>query len=155
MVVVPADTPVTIPVALTVARAGIEELHAPPPTPLLNEVVAVGQTVAVPVIVPAFGKRFTVNIIDVAAVPQLFVTVYEISVVPAATPVTTPEDALMVAVAAVPDVQIPPASPVGLLNVTLLAGHVEVAPVIVPALGNGLTVAILVAATVPQLLVTV
>ncbi len=75
MVVVPADTPVTTPDAPTVARAGIEELHTPPPTPLLNVVVAAGQTVAVPVMVPALGRRLTVKITDADAVPQLFVTV--------------------------------------------------------------------------------
>jgi len=67
--------PVTMPAASTVARVVVEELHVPPPTPLLNAVVAVGHTVAVPVIVPATGNRFTVNIIVAAAVPQALVTV--------------------------------------------------------------------------------
>lgn len=75
MVVVPADTPVTIPAAFIVALAGVEELHTPPPTLLLKVVVVAAQTVAVPVIVPALGSRLTVKITDVAAVPQLFVTV--------------------------------------------------------------------------------
>ncbi len=76
-------------------------------------------------------------------------------VVPGATPDTRPVDEFMVAVAVETDVHTPPASPVGLLSPLVPEGHVVNAPVIAPALGSGFTVTILVAAAVPQLLVTV
>ncbi len=53
------------------------------------------------------------------------------------------------------EVHTPPASPVGLLNAAVAKGHVTGVPVTAPAFGSGFTVTILVAATVPQLLVTV
>ena len=73
-------------------------------------------------------------------------------VVPAAMPVTIP-DVPIVAVAVVTELHTPP--PAALLKVVVLVGHTVNMPVIVPALGDGLTVTTLVAAAVPQLLVTV
>ena len=75
MVDVPAATPVTIPVAPTVAMPGDTELHTPPAVASVKFVVVVGQTVNPPVIIPAFGAGFTVTIAVASAVPQLFVTV--------------------------------------------------------------------------------
>ena len=84
---VPPATPVTRPLPLTVATAGVADTHA-------FEVAAVAepvswvvnplQTESVPVIV---GKAFTVM---VAVVIQPLLFVYVITLVPAETPVTMP-----------------------------------------------------------------
>ena len=74
MVEVPAATPVTMPVAPTVAMPGDTELHIPPPAASVRFVVVVGQTVNPPVIVPELGVGFTVTTTVAAAVPQLLVT---------------------------------------------------------------------------------
>ena len=75
MVDVPAATPVTIPVAPTVAIPGDTELHMPPVAASVRFVVAVGQTMSVPVMVPATGNGFTVTTAVAAAVPQPVVIV--------------------------------------------------------------------------------
>ena len=74
MVAVPAVTPVTIPDVPIVATAVLLLLHTPPVVVLLNVVVEVAQTIAVPVIVPATGSGLTVTFTVVVAVPQLLVT---------------------------------------------------------------------------------
>src|SRR4029453_4143993 len=117
IIAVPAAIAVTMPPALTVAIPDAPELQEPPPTELLNVMVLPVQTVDVPVIVPAFGSGLTVTICVSTAVPQLFATVYDISAVPVATPVTTPP-ALTVAMPDAPVLQVPP--PTELLNVVVL-----------------------------------
>ena len=57
-----------------VATAVLLLVHAPPVVVLLNDVVAVAQTIAVPVIVPATGSGLTVTFTVVVTVPQLLVT---------------------------------------------------------------------------------
>jgi len=60
-VVVPVATPVTTPVdEPIVAVAVFADVHTPPLVALLRVVVLPEQTVAVPVMVPAFGIGFTV-----------------------------------------------------------------------------------------------
>ena len=97
---VPAATPVTTPVLLTVATVGVPDTHglvaAAVPEPV-NVVVDPEQTVKVPVIV---GKGFTVT---VAVILQPLLFVYVITLVPAATPVTTPV-LLTVATVGVPEI---------------------------------------------------
>jgi hypothetical protein len=56
---VPADTPVTTPVALTVAMEGVELLHVPPPVASLNVEVPPTVVLVMPVI-PA-GAAVTVT----------------------------------------------------------------------------------------------
>ena len=73
---------------------------------------------------------------------------------PAAIPVTTPEELTMAIPGAVL-LHVPPIVPVGSLNVTVLAGQSDNVPDIAPATGIGSTVTGAVAATVPQLFVTV
>ena len=70
--------------------------------------------------------------------------------VPTVTPVTMPEVTVAEALLLL---QAPPALPS--VNVIVDAGHNTPPPTILPALGIGLTVAIVVATAVPQLLVTV
>jgi hypothetical protein len=138
MVVVPAAIAATIPVVEPiVATAVFTDVQTPPLVALLKVVLPEGHTVAVPVIVPAFGEGLTVTTIVAAAVPQLLVTEYDIVVVPAVTPVTIPEDEPIVAIAGVTEDHTPPV--VALLNVVVLVGQTVAVPVIVPAAGSALT----------------
>jgi hypothetical protein len=77
--VVPADTPATAPVeALMVATAGVEEVHAPPASPLEVSVVEpLAQMAVVPEMVPAEGTAVTatVAVVDTFAQPPVPVTV--------------------------------------------------------------------------------
>lgn len=73
-------------------------------------------------------------------------------VVPAATPLTTPE-AFTVATLVVLLFQVPPDT--ASAKVVVPPGQIEVAPVIVPAEAEGVTVTEVVAVDEPQLLVTV
>lgn len=75
MVAVPVDTPVTMPVLLTVAIPAALLLHTPPVVASVKGVVAPVHTVAVPVMVPALGKGFTVTTAVALPLPQLLVTV--------------------------------------------------------------------------------
>ena len=75
MLAVPADTPNTTPVVTTTfATDGVDEDHEPPVIASASVVVAVGHTVAVPVMVPALGNGSTVTVVKMKAVPQLLVT---------------------------------------------------------------------------------
>ena len=138
--------------APTVAFAVADEVHTPPASPdaLLRAAVAVGQTVKVPVIAPALGSGFTVTTLVAAAVPQLLVTVYDIVDVPASTPVTMPDEAPIVAVAVLNDVQTPPASPPEDTRDVVTVGQTTALPVIIPTSGNGLTDMALTTVIVPQ-----
>ena len=152
MVDVPATPPVTMPVAPTVATAGVTLLHVPPAERSVSAVVPpAGQSVSAPVIVPATGDGFTVTTVVAATVPQLFVTVYDMVDVPAATPVTMPV-APAVAIPGDTELHTPPAD--ASVKLVVVVGQTTNPPVIVPATGDGLTVTTAVAAAVPQLLVT-
>ena len=63
-------------------------------------------------------------------------------VLPAATPVTTPVDALTVAVAVLDDVQTPP--DVTSAKAVVAPSHTEVVPVIAATVGNALIVTVVV-----------
>ena len=79
----PAVIPVTIPDDEPIVPVAVfTELHIPPPIASLKVVVLAGQTVNVPVIVPALIEELTVTIVVAAAIPQLLVTVYDIVAVP-------------------------------------------------------------------------
>ncbi len=71
---------------------------------------------------------------------------------PAATPVTTPV-ALTVATPVDTELHTPPVA--ASVKLVVVVGQITSPPVIVPATGAGFTVTTAVAATVPQLLVTV
>ena len=75
MVIVPADTPFTLPDPSTVATPVAVLLQAPPEAVSLKPVTELTHTVAVPVIVPADGNGLTVTTSVAAAVPQPLVTV--------------------------------------------------------------------------------
>ena len=89
IIAVPAAVPVTTPAEPTVAMLGAPELHEPPVVPLsLRFVVAPTHTTPMPMIVPALGSGSTVT--DTTDQPP--VVVYDMNVVPAEIPVTTPVD---------------------------------------------------------------
>jgi len=133
----PPDTPVTIPVAPTVAIAVLPLLQTPPVTDSIKEMAAPAHTDEAPVMVPETGGGLTVIIRLVLAVPHPLVTVYVIAAVPRATPVTIP-DTPTVATAALLLLHTPP--PTESLKGILTPGHTVVAPVMVPADGAAFTV---------------
>ena len=112
MTALPAPIPIVTP-PLTIATLVLLLPHTPPLIALLNVVDEPTHSDVAPVIVPATGNGLTVTICVSTAVPQPFVTEYEIMTLPAATPLTTPP--LTVAVKSLLLVQVPP--PVALLNV--------------------------------------
>lgn len=74
MTAVPAVTPVTTPVELTVAF-GLPVDHTPPGVALLRVMVDVSHTAVGPVIGATTGSVFTVMILAAPIVPQLLVAV--------------------------------------------------------------------------------
>ena len=71
----PCDTPVTSPIALTVAE-GEELSHVPPVVPLVvNKMDEPTHTVVGPLIVPALEEAFTDTAKEAEAAPQILVTV--------------------------------------------------------------------------------
>ena len=87
----PGVTPVTTPVALTVATPGVPEFQVPPPAASASVTDNPVHTLVLPVIVPAEGLELIVTDAVALAVPQLLTTIYEMVVVPVVTPVTIPE----------------------------------------------------------------
>ena len=77
MTTVPPETPVTTPDDTpTEAKDGTLEVHVPPEVPDDESViVAPGQTLAGPEIVPAEGVAVTVIVVDAVSAPQLLVTI--------------------------------------------------------------------------------
>jgi hypothetical protein len=76
IITVPADTPVTTPLAFTVAMLVLLLLHEPPAVPLLvNVLVDPTHTDDPPLIEPAFGAALTVIDFVAEAEPQPLVTV--------------------------------------------------------------------------------
>lgn len=153
MIVVPALTLVTFPDVLTVATVGLLLLQVPPAADSVIVVVVPVQIAAVPEIAPADGNGFTVTVVVAIAEPQELVIMYEIVVLPADTPVTFPE-ASIVATPVAEELQVPPVA--ASESVVELPEQSVVVPVIVPAEApEALTVILIDAATVPQLLDTV
>jgi hypothetical protein len=107
--VVPAAKPVTIPVLPTVAIDGPEDDHVPPEIASVSVIVLPAQTVDGPVMTPALGEALTVNTFVAATLPQPFVTVYEMIVVPADIVITRPLE-LIVATAVLLLLHTPPAT---------------------------------------------
>ena len=124
---VPAFTPVTKPMLLTVATVVVEEVHglvvAVVPDPV-SRVVEPAHTVRVPVI---DGAAFIVTVVLTLFLHPfvLVAVIYTIVTVPAATPVTTPE-ALTVAIAGVALLQAPPV--VVSVSVVVLPTHTLFVP---------------------------
>jgi hypothetical protein len=124
-----------MPVAPTVAIPVALELHVPPGVELLRVILAPTHTVPRPVI--GNGSGFTVM---VTVEVQPVASVYEITVVPIDTPVTTPVSEPTVATDTFVLLHVPP--DVTSLRVITDPAQTEVGPVI--GEGDGLTVIILV-----------
>ena len=75
MVAVPDVMPLTTPKGSTVAMLVAAELHTPPATASVSDVVEPAHTAIIPVMLPVAGSGPTVTIIPAAAVPQLLLTV--------------------------------------------------------------------------------
>jgi preprotein translocase subunit Sec61beta len=151
MIEVPADTPVTKPVdALIDATEGEAEDQVPPDPVVESVAVPFEQIAVVPEIVPAEGAAVTVTVavVETFAQPPVPVTVYVITEVPAATPVTAPVLELIVATAGVPEVQVPPVPEVE--SVEDPFEQIAVVPEIVPAEGAAVTVTVAVVETFAQ-----
>jgi hypothetical protein len=146
IVVLPAPTGVTTPVdAFMVATASSLLLHVPPAEVLLNVVVPFEQIACVPLNVPATGAAVTVTVLVAVSLlqPPLPATMYLIVVVPAATPVTSPEPSTVATDVFKLD-QLPPASP-SLVNVVVLPTQMLCSPLNSPASTAAVTVTVLVA----------
>jgi hypothetical protein len=138
MVAEPAATPVTTPEVETVATEVLLEDQAPPVVASLRETVDPAQTVVVPVMAATVGSELTVTVVlELEAQPAPFVTLYVIVVVPAATPVITPE-ASMVAAAVLLEDQVPPV--VASFNVVVEPIHTELLPVMAATVSSVFTV---------------
>lgn len=75
MVVLPAATPVTLPVTgSTVATAVVLLVQLPPETLLLNIILDPIHTDEAPLMVPALATGLTVMVAEAVAEPQIFVT---------------------------------------------------------------------------------
>ena len=91
MVAVPGETPVTVPVAFTVATAGVAELQTPPVVALAKVVVAPAHTLtAVAGVMGEMEDGLTVIGKVEKLIPQIFDTVYVMFVDPTLTPNTKP-----------------------------------------------------------------
>ena len=153
MFTLPAATPVTSPVVLTVAIVGSVALHVPPAAPSVSVVVTPAQIVVVPVIAPADGSAFTVFIIVAVLLQPVLpsVIVYPIVAVPAAMPVTTPPATVAVPGALL--LQVPPVA--ASVSVVVEPAHSLAVPVIGATAGPASVVHVTeLAAVQPAMLVT-
>jgi hypothetical protein len=133
---VPAVKPFTIPLEELIIATDVLPLHVPPVTVFVKVVAKPAQTDAVPPM--AGGSGLTVKTtVDV----QPDGSVYVITVVPDASPLTTPLLIPIVATVVLLLLQVPPV--VLLLKVAVSPSHTLAVPVI--AAGNGLTVIFLIA----------
>ena len=137
MVAEPADTPCTMPVALTVAFV-VEPLDQTPPE-VVSVIVMLADTHTddVPVIVPATAVAFTVTACTALSVPQLLVTVYNMLVTPAVLPKTLP---LASTVATVLLSLLHDPLPAASNNEIDEPVQTDATPDMLPAFGKGLTV---------------
>ena len=124
--------PVTMPDVPTVATVAALLLHVPPASVLLSGVVAPAQTVVAPVTVAGTALTVTTDV-----VLQPVVSVKVISVVPALRPVSTPDEAPIVATAGLLLVHDMPDG-VGLVSTVVVPVQIAVVPAM--ADGSGFTV---------------
>ena len=67
----PAITPPTMPVALTVAIEGLDDIQTPPEVPVLvSEIVLLTQRLSAPVIDPELGRGLIVIFVVIVVLPQ-------------------------------------------------------------------------------------
>jgi hypothetical protein len=125
-----------------VAITKLDDDHVPVPIELVWVMVLPIHAVAGPAIVPVAGTVLTVTPLVAEALPQLLVTVYDITVDPVVMPVTNPS-VPTVATAVLDDVQLPPL--VALSSRISFPVHTVAGPVMVPAVGSALIVMVCIA----------
>jgi hypothetical protein len=143
----PELTPVIDPVKETVAMLLFVLYQKPPGVASLNEPTLPVHNVVVPDIAAIVGTVITVTVMVLVRPP---ISVYEIVTVPAATPVTIPEDVPTVAIVLSLLLQVPP------LAASVRAVVAPAQTVVVPVIGDaGTTFTVVTAVDEPQLLVIV
>jgi predicted RNA methylase len=151
MVAVPAATPVISPeAALIVATVVSDELQVPPADVEEKVVVSPTQIFCPPLSVPAIGAAVTVIALVAVSLGQPPVprTVYVIVAVPAATPVISPEAALIVATVVFDELQVPPAA----VDEKVVVNPTQIfcPPLRAPAAGGSVTITVLVVVALAQ-----
>lgn len=138
MVLVPLETPVTVP-AKIVATAVLLLLQVPVSVVSANAVVAPTYAVNVPVMAPTVGVVVTTNAAVLLVEPQELLNVYDTESDPAPTPVTTPVLELTVAIEVLLLLHAPPV--VASVKVTVPPEHtVSVPPIATGTEGAAFTV---------------
>lgn len=132
MVAVPAVMPLTSPVGFTVAMVVAELLHDPPVLGLVSSVVVAVHRLLLPLIVPGEGVT-VIAFVTVQPVPKEYVMV----VVPAETPVTTPDSEPILAAVLLLSHQ-----PPGTISVSVVLAPVHTVDAPLMGAGAGLTVTI-------------
>ena len=116
MVAVPAETPVTTP-SLTVATSVSPLIHSPSIALSDRIVLNPAHKFVAPVMESTNGGIEMVTVVSAKAVPHIVAMIYDIVAVPAAIPVTIPEDALTIATEVSELYQLPPGEPVLSVNI--------------------------------------
>lgn len=135
IVVVPANTPLTIPEVRPIVAMDVEALVQVPPPGLVSEAVPLSQTVGVPDMAGSAGLTVSV-IVDLHEPPREYV----MEAVPAAMPVATPVVISIVATTVLPLVHVPPGTE--LLNDVAEPIQVVANPPIGPGADDTVTVAV-------------
>ena len=128
MVAVPLATPCTTLAEAMVATDVLLDDQVPPPTVSPNVMLLPTQTLVLPVMAARAGSGFTVMALVTVLLPQALLMVYDIVVLPAATPDTVPEPPTL-AIAVLLLAHVPPvtvfANAVDALWQTLVAPVIE------------------------------
>lgn len=151
IVVVPAATPVTMPVVASTPAIAVLALPQVPDAVLVTVVDAPWHIEAVPPI--AGGSALTVTTRVAEAVPQLLEMVYVSVVVPTEDPVTTPDVNPTAATVVLPLTHVPPVTV--LLSVIVEPLHKDDGPLREPADAEVVTITLVVVITEPHVPVTV
>src|SRR6478735_2592130 len=152
MMLVPADTPVTTPLLSIVATDSLLLLHTPLAVASVSVVVNPAHTLVVPLIAATTAIALTVTVVVDVPTQPFVVTVYEMMLVPAVTPVTTP---LLSIVATDSLLLLHTPLAVASLKVVVNPAHTLVVPLIAATTGIALTVIVVVLVPTQPLVVTV
>src|SRR6478735_8229669 len=152
MMLVPAAIPVTIPLLSIVATPGVELDHTPDCGASLKVVVNPAHTLVVPLMAATVGIALTVTVVVDVPTQPFVVTVYEMMLVPAVTPLTTP---LLSIVATDSLLLLHTPLAVASLKVVVNPAHTLVVPLIAATTGIALTVIVVVLVPTQPLVVTV
>src|SRR6478735_8337928 len=152
MMLVPAVTPLTTPLLSIVATDSLLLLHTPPAVASVSVVVNPAHTLVVPLIAATTGIALTVTVVVLVPTQPFVVTVYEMMLVPAVTPVTTP---LLSIVATDSLLLLHTPLAVASVSVVVNPAHTLVVPLMAATTGIALTVIVVVLVPTHPLVVTV